>query len=236
MNTPKAPANAGPAVPADPTDVALPAGTDQIVVVPYDIAWPQRFTVESQLIQMVLADLQPAVEHIGSTSVPGLAAKPIIDVLVGVRSLEDFGRHLDLLTAYGYQYIPEYERVLPDRRFFKRVVRGARTHHVHVVEFGGLYWQRYVAFRDSLRQDAHLAERYAELKRGLAVRHRHDRDAYTNGKTGFVESVLARRSLSGKTGAKRPRSARCNLRNAMSTAVLPGGRPLGFRPHFSFAS
>ncbi|MCU0768500.1 MAG: GrpB family protein [Burkholderiaceae bacterium] len=185
--------------------------TDQIVVAPYDPAWPTRFRIESQLIHLALADLNPCIEHIGSTSVPGLPAKPIIDMLVGVRSLGDFERHCDRLSVYGYEYIPEYERVLPDRRFFKRVVRGVRTHHVHVVQLDGTYWKRYLKFRDRLRADAWLAARYAELKRRLAARFRFDRDAYTNGKTGFVEAVLA----------------------------LPGGdrsARAGFRPHFAFAA
>jgi GrpB-like predicted nucleotidyltransferase (UPF0157 family) len=164
---------------------------DPITVVPYDAAWPARFRIEGQLIRIALGDLAPHIEHIGSTAVPGLAAKPIIDILVGVRSLADFERHYDRLGIYGYEYIPEYERVLPDRRFFKRVVRGVRTHHVHVVEFNGLYWKRYMKFRDTLRGDTRLSVRYAELKRHLAARFRFDRDAYTNGKTGFVETVLA---------------------------------------------
>lgn len=165
--------------------------TDAIVVVPYEEVWPTRFKIESQLIHVALGALRPRIEHIGSTSVPGLAGKPIIDMLVGVSSLDEFEPHVDRLALYGYQYIPEYERVLPDRRFFKRVVGGVRTHHVHVVEAGGAYWQRYLRFRDNLRADARLATRYADLKRRLASRFRLDRDAYTNGKTGFVEAVLA---------------------------------------------
>jgi GrpB-like predicted nucleotidyltransferase (UPF0157 family) len=164
---------------------------DPVTIVPYDAAWPARFCIERHLIHMALRDLQPQIEHIGSTSVPGLAAKPVIDMLVGVTSLARFERHYDRLTVYGYEYIPEYERVLPDRRFFKRVLRGVRTHHVHVVEVDGLYWRRYLKFRDSLRGDSWLAGRYADLKRKLAARFRFDRDAYTNGKTGFVEAVLA---------------------------------------------
>ena len=182
--------------------------TDQIIVKPYDPAWPARFRIESQLIHIALADLAPAIEHIGSTAVPGLAAKPVIDMLVGVRSLTEFERHYERLCIYGYEYIPEYERVLPDRRFFKRVVRGVRTHHVHVVELDGLYWNRYLKFRDSLRADSWLAARYAELKRRLAARFRFERDAYTNGKTGFVEAVLAMpRRESGRRAELRPQFA-----------------------------
>jgi len=165
--------------------------TDQIVVVPYDKLWPVRFRIESQLILVALGSLNPRIEHIGSTSVPGLAAKPVIDMLVGVPSLAAFEPMVEQLTLYGYEYIPEYERVLPERRFFKRVVRGVRTHHVHVVQADGMYWKRYLKFRDNLRIDAGLAERYSDLKRRLAGRFRFDRDAYTNGKTGFVEAVLS---------------------------------------------
>jgi GrpB-like predicted nucleotidyltransferase (UPF0157 family) len=165
--------------------------TDPVTVVPYDAAWPARFCIERHLIHMALRDLQPQIEHIGSTSVPGLTSKPVIDMLVGVPSLGNFQRHFDRLSVYGYEYIQEYERVLPDRRFFKRALRGVRTHHVHVVEVNGLYWRRYLKFRDTLRSDASLAGRYADLKRKLAARFRFDRDAYTNGKTGFVEAVLA---------------------------------------------
>jgi GrpB-like predicted nucleotidyltransferase (UPF0157 family) len=170
--------------------------TDPIVVVPYSPSWPARFRIESQLLQVALASLRPVVEHIGSTSIPGLAAKPVIDMLVGVESLEAFAAHSDRLAIYGYEYIPEYERALPDRRFFKRMVRGTRTHHVHVVQVNGLYWKRYLKFRNHLRADPWLAARYAELKRRLADRYRFDRDAYTNGKSGFVEAVLAMPSRS----------------------------------------
>lgn len=164
---------------------------DEIIVVPHNAGWPARFRIESQMLHVALKELNPVIEHIGSTAVPGLAAKPIIDMLVGVKSLTAFELQAERLSVFGYQYIPEYERALPDRRFFKRVVRGVRTHHVHVVEQNGLYWKRYLKFRNSMRDDAWLASRYAELKRRLAARYVFDRDAYTNGKTGFIEAVLA---------------------------------------------
>ena len=180
------------------------AFTDAIVVVPYDVGWPGRFRIESQLLHIALRELRPVIEHIGSTSVPGLAAKPIIDMLVGVTSLSAFESQAQRLAVFGYQYIPEYERALPDRRFFKRVVNGVRTHHVHVVEHSGVYWKRYLKFRNSLRGDAWLAARYAELKRRLAMRHSTDRDTYTNGKTGFIEAVLATMPRDSKPTPLRP--------------------------------
>ena len=180
----------------------LPTAThsiDEIVVVPHSAAWPARFRIESQLLHVALSELKPSIEHIGSTAVPGLAAKPIIDMLVGVESLAAFETQARRLAVFGYQYIPEYERALPDRRFFKRVVNGVRTHHVHVVEKNGVYWKRYIKFRNSLRDDAWLAARYAEVKRRLAARFSFDRDAYTNGKTGFIEAVLAMPPSGGKS-------------------------------------
>ena len=199
------------------------ASNDEILVVPYDAAWPARFRIESQLLHVALADLKPQIEHIGSTAVTGLAAKPIIDMLIGVSSLAAFEAQSMRLAVFGYQYIPEYERVLPDRRFFKRVVNGARTHHVHVVEKDGIYWKRYLKFRNRLREDGLLAARYAELKRRLAARYSFDRDAYTNGKTGFIEAVLA----TAPAGARASSIARPVFGfNGQPAAVRPPTRQL----------
>lgn len=165
--------------------------SDPIVVVPYRGAWRTDFLVESKLLQVALAELQPAIEHIGSTAVPDLPAKPVIDMLVGVRSLPAFEAHRARLADCGFEYVPEYERALPDRRFFRRMVRGVRTHHVHVVHLNGPYWKRYLKFRNHLRDDCRLAALYAALKRRLAGAFPNDRDAYTNGKSAFVEAVLA---------------------------------------------
>lgn len=175
-------------------DVASPATPpvdDRVIVAPPDPAWAQRYLIEAQLLRAVLSDLDPGVEHIGSTAVPGLAAKPVIDLLIGVPDLARFSPCAHRLGAYGYEYVPDQERSVPDRRFFKRVVAGVRTHHLHVVQRDGSLWQRYLGFRNALRSDAALAQRYAQLKLTLAERHADDREAYTAGKTGFVEGVLA---------------------------------------------
>lgn len=165
--------------------------SDPIVVVPHRRAWRAAFLVESQHLQAALSELRPAIEHIGSTAVPGLAAKPVIDMLVGVRSLPEFEAHRTRLAERGFEYVPEYEHALPDRRFFRRMLRGVRTHHVHVVQFNGPYWKRYLEFRDRLRGDRRLAALYAALKCRLAGLFPNDRDAYTNGKSEFVNAVLA---------------------------------------------
>jgi GrpB-like predicted nucleotidyltransferase (UPF0157 family) len=192
--------------PSDPVSsaTATPFGDDRVIVAPPDPAWPVRYRIEAQLLRVVLAEIDPGVEHIGSTAVPGLAAKPIIDILVGVPSFELFAPYAHRLAAYGYEYVAGQERLIPDRRFFKRVVAGVRTHHLHVVERDGELWMRYLGFRDALRADPALARRYAQLKQALAERHAEDREAYTAGKTNFVECVLA---ACAQTGADRTLSA-----------------------------
>lgn len=171
--------------------MAVAAVADPVVVVAYDSAWPVRFRKEARRVAIALRGVGSAIEHIGSTSVPGLAAKPVIDLLVGVPSLETLGDREPRLVVAGYEYVPAYETKVPDRRFFRRCLRGLRTHHLHVVALGGTGWVRYLAFRDRLRADPEVAASYAELKRELAARFADDRDAYTDGKTRFVETVLA---------------------------------------------
>jgi GrpB-like predicted nucleotidyltransferase (UPF0157 family) len=128
------------------------------------------------------------VEHIGSTSVPGLAAKPIIDMMPGLRRLED-GRHcIEPLQELGYQYLGEYG--IPERYYFNKGV--PRSHHVHMFEVGHEQWDRHLLFRDYLRAHPEALAAYAELKRELAERYRDDRDAYTDAKTEFVRRTEAR--------------------------------------------
>lgn len=132
-----------------------------------------------------------AIEHIGSTAIPGLAAKPIIDVLAGVVALSEADALLAPLCANGYETSAEYNATLPDRRWLMRHAFGRRTHHLHLVVFGGEPWVRWLQFRDALRADAAIAARYEELKRTLAEQHRHDREAYTHAKGAFIDQVLA---------------------------------------------
>ncbi|MFM2446585.1 MAG: hypothetical protein RI936_1032 [Pseudomonadota bacterium] len=187
-----------PALPCPSADsTAPPPVDDRVIVVPADPTWAVRYRIEAQLLRVVLSELDPGVEHIGSTAVPGLAAKPVIDLLIGVPGLERFAPYAHRLLAYGYEYVADQERNVPDRRFFKRVVAGVRTHHLHVVQRDGPLWQRYLGFRDALRADPALAQRYAQLKLALAERHPDDREAYTAGKTSFVECVLAARCGGG---------------------------------------
>ena len=134
------------------------------------------------------------VEHIGSTAVPGLAAKPVIDSLPGAPSLGAVEARIDALSTCGYRYVPEHERELPARRYFVRTAE-LRV-HLHGVELGSPLRRDRLAFRAALRADAELRDRYAALKLRLAQAHAQDKSAYTVAKGPFIGLFLAARTES----------------------------------------
>ncbi len=163
-----------------------------IIIVDYDPAWPVQAADEIAAIRAALGDQLLAIEHVGSTSVPGLAAKPVIDLMAGIRTLDDAPACVPLLAALGYEFKPVAEDTIPERRYFRKGPVGARTHHLHMVALGGEFWRRHLAFRDALRADPATAADYAALKRRLAADFRDDRIGYTEAKTAFIRAVEAR--------------------------------------------
>ena len=175
---------------------------EAIEIAPYDPAWPDAFERERASIVAALGDLVFATEHVGSTSVPGLGAKPIIDIMIGLRRLADHASCVAPLEALGYEYKGEFG--IPDRHYFRRPIRGPRTHQLHLVEHGGEFWARHLLFRDYLRRSPDEASAYERLKVGLAARFGGDVEAYTEAKTEFIRSAEARASDAlGVTGGER---------------------------------
>ena len=164
----------------------------QVTVVPYRPEWPELFEAERERLRGALCGLDATIEHGGSTSVPGLAAKPTIDVLVGVTGLEQMNERIDDMVAVGYHYVPKYEVRMPDRRYFRRPDARPRLAHVHVLEVDGVRWLRHLAFRDWLREHPDDAHAYAALKFALAHQYRHDRPGYTDAKNSFITMILKR--------------------------------------------
>jgi len=162
------------------------------VVVPYDPDWVAGFDAERERLLALFEPGEACIEHVGSTSVPELPAKPIVDMLLGVRQLADVERRIPALEARGWEYVREHEAVFPERRFLARPRHWPRSHHLHAVELGTPFWRDHLAFRDWLRAHPEDAAAYGRLKRELAARHGSDRSAYTEAKTSFVEAVLAR--------------------------------------------
>ena len=162
-------------------------------MVRYDPRWPVLFEEERARVEAAIGPWTLETEHVGSTAVPGLDAKPIIDIMVGVRSLEDSPVLVERLTGIGYEYVPEFEEDLPLRRYFRKAHRGRRTHQIHLVErTNAEWWDRHILFRDYLREHPKTAHEYARLKHDLAVRFRDDREAYADAKTAFISAVVER--------------------------------------------
>jgi GrpB-like predicted nucleotidyltransferase (UPF0157 family) len=136
----------------------------------YDSAWAQRFEVEADLIARALGEFVRGIEHVGSTAVPGLAAKPTVDIAVGVDSIDLPPELVDRMTAAGFERRVDPERVPP---WETRFVKGAdfpREVIVHVVEWRGSKWNEFLRFREALRGDPELAAEYEQLKRTLLER------------------------------------------------------------------
>jgi len=164
---------------------------EQIVVVPFDPVWSVRFEAERSVLERVLAPwLKDGIHHVGSTAVPGLAAKPIIDIVAGVRDLDQARASFEPLSEESYVYSPHRPGIA--HHFAKPSPRLPElAYGLHLTEPGSDLWRERLAFRDALRQDADLAVDYEALKQRLAQEHPHGAEAYTAGKRAFVAGVLA---------------------------------------------
>jgi GrpB-like predicted nucleotidyltransferase (UPF0157 family)/GNAT superfamily N-acetyltransferase len=159
-----------------------------IRIEPYDPSWPARFDEERLILLETLAPwLAGPIEHIGSTAVPGLAAKPVIDVMAAVENLDASRPAIAALAKIGYVYFPYRADVM---HWFCKPSAAVRTHHLHLVPLGSSLWSDRVAFRDYLRNNPAKAAEYAELKKQLARKYEFDRETYTDAKELFVRDVL----------------------------------------------
>ncbi len=163
---------------------------EEVALVPYDPRWPSLFEAESERLGRLFPSQLLDIQHFGSTAIPGMLAKPIIDLLAGVESMAVADSLVEPLLNSEYTTSAEFNATLIDRRWFMRWANGRRTHHLHIVVFGGTEWHRRLRFRDMLRSNAELARCYSLLKKELAVQHRVDREAYTRAKSEFVFSVV----------------------------------------------
>lgn len=168
--------------------LGLASGTVRLE--PYDERWPQLFASEAKAIERALANhgLSVALEHTGSTAVPGLCAKPIIDILAGRDPSTSRTALIAAIESAGYVY--RGEQGIPGRDFFRR--GEPRSYHVHLTEIASDFWNDHRAFRDYLRAHADAATLYGELKLDLARRFPKNREAYILGKTEFVRDILRR--------------------------------------------
>lgn len=159
-----------------------------IELVPHRDEWKSLFESEADLLRGAVGDYVISIEHIGSTAVFGLAAKPIIDILAGVEKLADAEKCIAPLAEIGYEY--RGESGVAERFYFRKGEGDVSTHHLNVVETTSDFWRIHLLFRDYLRQNKDAAQSYEKLKKELALKHKGNRAAYTEAKTDFIESIL----------------------------------------------
>ena len=157
---------------------------------PYHPGWPRQFEEERAILETIFAGGQITIEHVGSTAVPGLGGKPVIDVMVGLSQLKEAEDRTAALESTGYEYVREYEMQLPERRYFRKPRLGPRVFHLHCVIKQGDFWTRHLAFRDYLRTHPESAAAYYELKQELAANIK--KEEYTEAKSPFIEDILIR--------------------------------------------
>lgn len=149
--------------------------------------WHQLFAHERDGLLEAIGDESLPIEHIGSTSICGIPAKPILDIMIGTPTSEAELPFVSNLEVVGYEY--KGENGVPERHFFGKGV--PRTVHLNIVRYGGQFWRSHIAFRDYLKQNENAAREYARLKLSLSKQFPNDRESYTNGKLAFVERILA---------------------------------------------
>ncbi|WP_326925955.1 GrpB family protein [Bacillus haynesii] len=147
-----------------------------------------NFETEKQRLTDVLGKKVLAIEHIGSTSVPGLAAKPVLDLMAGVNSLSEASAWIEPLQQLGYEHV--FHEGFPARRFFRKGMWRAGTHHLHVYVFQSEEWKNQLRFRNYLRKHSVERQEYETLKKTLARRFPYDRTSYTKGKESFITAVI----------------------------------------------
>ena len=166
----------------------------KIEVIDYDPRWIEDFERESAMLARIFGHRLLDIQHIGSTSVPNLAAKPIIDILIVLDHTDDIDSFNPFMESLGYRVRGEcLDAIIPGTRgrfYFTRETNGVRSHHVHICAKGHADILNKLAFRDYLRAHQRVALAYADLKRRLAAKHHFDNIGYMRGKDDFVNSVL----------------------------------------------
>ena len=159
----------------------------KVKVVPHDPIWSKLFGAEADEIAAVLGQEVIAIHHIGSTAIPNISAKPIIDILVEVHDIENIDDFNEEMIKLGYQ--PKGEFGIPGRRFFIKGNDSTRTHHVHIFQTGDPKVERHLSFRDYMIAHPEEAQAYSRLKEELAQKSPEDIESYIEGKDGFIKEM-----------------------------------------------
>ncbi|MCK0472477.1 GrpB family protein [Halalkalibacter sp. APA_J-10(15)] len=159
-----------------------------VILSEYNPNWEKQFESEEKRILDILGDRVVGIEHIGSTSIKGLEAKPIIDIIIGIQDLDEVSNYVPPLSEIEYEYVPK--PMFKDRRFFRKGLWGQGTCHLHICEFNSSEWIEKLLFRDYLRLHPQVAKEYASLKKELASKYQFDRPTYTKKKEPFIKTII----------------------------------------------
>lgn len=162
----------------------------EVIIEQYDPNWILKFQNEKENILELCNKLILEIEHIGSTSVENLGAKPIIDIMIGVKTLALDIQIIPKIESLGYIYVKKYENIIPFRRFFTKDKNTLREFHIHLVEKDTDFWKKHLVFRDKLRKSSEIMNSYYNLKLELAEKFRTDTSKYTDAKADFINGVI----------------------------------------------
>ncbi|NHJ39465.1 MAG: GrpB family protein [Asgard group archaeon] len=157
-------------------------------LVKYNPNWPIQFETEKKLILETFQNFIIHVEHVGSTAIPGISAKPIIDIMIGIESLTEIDEYIELFKTIGYDINPDWNKDFPNQRALDKYENGMKI-HLYIVEFNTERWLKNIHFRDYLREHPEVAEEYNKLKLELVEKYRDDREAYVSGKSQFIKKI-----------------------------------------------
>ncbi|MDQ3019212.1 MAG: GrpB family protein [Bacteroidota bacterium] len=162
----------------------------RIIIEEYNPDWKKQFEKEKQILHRILSGIDLKIEHVGSTSVNGLGAKPIIDIMIGLANFNVADWLVENMSNSGYEYISKYENIFPHRRYFIKIVKGKITHQIHMVAEGGDFWKRTILFRDQLRKSDEDRRNYFEHKKKLSEQDWNYGNDYADAKSEFIRTVV----------------------------------------------
>lgn len=167
--------------------IGLKSGT--VKLLPYNKKWRVLFLKEKKLLKSALQNIDIVnIQHVGSTSIPKLKSKPIIDIAVGIKSLPHGKKCIKPLEKLGYEY--KHDAGIKGRHFFAKGSPENRTHYIHIEKYNGKLWKNHIYFRDYLKKYSKARKEYQKLKKELAIKYANDRDSYTLEKNKFIEKIM----------------------------------------------
>lgn len=159
-----------------------------IEVHPYDPSWREKFNEEVEMLKPIFGEQLVSIHHIGSTAIPGIKAKPVIDILIVVTDIDAIQEAIDQMESNGYEY--RGENGIPGRRYLRKDTNGIRSYHAHIYQDGHPNIAKHLNFRDYLRAHTEHAQEYSRLKEDLAIKFRHSSVEYTEGKSDFINRTI----------------------------------------------